>query len=141
MTCCGVRLVFSKSISYVEFSWCSLAQFCRILSYCATDSSIAEAPPLQFDAICCRLVFTKLQEVVRFCRTMNAPAAGLFCQGELGPLPTLVGGILPNTSRSRLQAFSTCTAVLYWNPAPAAHTGDWSTVIDRCVWSAVTRQL
>lgn len=59
------------------------------------------------------------QEVVRFCRTMNAPAAGMFCQGELGPLPTLVGGILPNTRRSRLQAFSTCTAVLYWNPGPA----------------------
>eukprot|EP00903_Cladosiphon_okamuranus_P013081 g12202.t1 len=29
------------------------------------------------------------QEMVAFCKTLNAPACGVFCEGELGPLATL----------------------------------------------------
>lgn len=64
------------------------------------------------------------QEMVRFCRTMRAPAAGVFCQGELGPPPTIERGILPTSCRSRLQAFSSCTAVLYWDSKQNRAPGD-----------------
>lgn len=54
------------------------------------------------------------------CKTLNAPAAGVFCDGELGPRATLVRGILPNTAGTLLQSFSTCAAVLCWNPSLSA---------------------
>lgn len=56
------------------------------------------------------------QEMVTFCKTLNAPACGVFCEGELGPLATLVGGIQPKIAGPHLQAVTTCTAALCWSP-------------------------
>ncbi|CAM9583772.1 unnamed protein product [Laminaria digitata] len=60
------------------------------------------------------------QEVVRFCKTLDAPAAGVFCDGELGPAATLVGGILPKTAEAVMQGYASCAAVLCWNPTTSS---------------------
>lgn len=57
------------------------------------------------------------KEMVRFVKTLNAPAAGVFCEGEFGPRAFLEAGILP-TARSYLQGQTSSNAVLCWNPGP-----------------------
>ncbi|CAM9241172.1 unnamed protein product [Hapterophycus canaliculatus] len=63
-----------------------------------------------------RVMALHQQEMVRFIKTLGAPAAGVFCEGELGPVATLASGIFPKTARSHLQGYTTCGAVLCWNP-------------------------
>ncbi|CAM9457034.1 unnamed protein product [Scytosiphon promiscuus] len=69
------------------------------------------------DAVATRVMALHQQEMVRFIKTLGAPAAGVFCEGELGPVATLASGISPKTARSDLQGWTTCSAVLCWNPA------------------------
>eukprot|EP00752_Nemacystus_decipiens_P005953 g5376.t1 len=70
------------------------------------------------------------QEMVAFCKTLNAPACGVFCEGELGPLATLVAGIQPKIAGPHLQVVTTCTAALCWR-APGRTKSRASSVSQR----------
>ncbi|CAM9331708.1 unnamed protein product [Ectocarpus sp. 6 AP-2014] len=68
------------------------------------------------DAVVTRVMVLHQQEMVRFIKTLNAPAAGVFCDAEFGPVAAMSAGIHPKTAKSRFQGYTSCAAVLCWNP-------------------------
>ncbi|CAM9986349.1 unnamed protein product [Ectocarpus sp. 12 AP-2014] len=68
------------------------------------------------DAVVTRVMALHQQEMVRFIKTLNAPAAGVFCDAEFGPVAAMSAGIHPKTAKSRFQGYTSCAAMLCWNP-------------------------
>ncbi|CAM9148472.1 unnamed protein product, partial [Ectocarpus fasciculatus] len=68
------------------------------------------------DAVVTRVMALHQQEMVGLIKTLNAPAAGVFCDAEFGPVAAMSAGIHPKTAKSRFQGYTSCAAVLCWNP-------------------------